>query len=442
VSGARRCLVGLAVACVGASVRAQIPPRRIVPTPADTATAGRTPRSADLADGTAVPRNARSLRIERDGEVIRRAPDGNAPRRGTAARGARLPALEATQGPGCRSVWVRVEADAWVCGDDAPWSTEAPAGDALPRVPDGDVVPFQYAFATHAGVRTYRRLDDVAEDNWAEELERGMSVAVTGTDRTLGATYVRTASGRWVAMRDLAWARPSERAGIFYDTGAATEGVGFLRANTRAWPDAETALRGNAPARSTTALAHRDGVQIREERTLRGRRLVRVDAGWLPAAALLRPTTAPFPADLAPGERWVDIDRANQTLVAYEGRAPVFAALVSTGRAAAQTQAGEHRVWVKLAMTDMSNVNDTTLESATALYTVARVPWVMFFHRDQALHAAFWHDSFGRARSHGCVNLAPRDARWLYDWAPPRLPPGWTGAFPTPAEPGMRVRVR
>ncbi len=430
--------LGVVVASMGATGGAQIPPRRVVLQPAG----ARTGYGADLADGVAVPRHARSVRIEREGEVIRRAPDGNAPRRGTAGRGARLPALEATQGAGCRGVWVRVEVEAWVCSDDAPMSSEAPVGEAMPRMREGEVVPFQYAFATHAGVRTYRRLEDVAEDNWAEELERGMSVAVTGTDRTQGSTYVHTASGRWVSMRDLSWARPSERTGIFYDPGAAPEGVGFLRANTRAWPTAESALRGNAPPRSTTALAHRDGVQIREEATLRGRRLVRVDAGWIPAAALLRPTAPPFPPDLGPTERWVDVDRAAQILVAYQGRTPVFAALVSTGRAGAQTAAGEHRVWVKLATTDMSNVNDMALESATALYTVARVPWVMFFHQDQALHAAFWHDGFGRARSHGCVNLAPRDARWLYEWAPPQLPPGWSGAFPTPTEPGMRVRVR
>jgi lipoprotein-anchoring transpeptidase ErfK/SrfK len=120
----------------------------------------------------------------------------------------------------------------------------------------------------------------------------------------------------------------------------------------------------------------------------------------------------------------------------------VFATLVSTGRSGNETAAGEHRVWSKLATTDMSNADDVELSSATALYTVARVPWVMFFHGDQALHGVFWHDQFGRARSHGCVNLAPRDAAWLFEWAPPQMPPGWTAVIPTPREPGLRVRVR
>jgi lipoprotein-anchoring transpeptidase ErfK/SrfK len=32
-------------------------------------------------------------------------------------------------------------------------------------------------------------------------------------------------------------------------------------------------------------------------------------------------------------------------------------------------------------------------------------------------HGAYWHDYFGTAASHGCINLSPADAKWLYDWA-------------------------
>lgn len=422
----------------------QIPPRRPTSDPINGAApnASTRPRGADLADGTAIPEGVRSLRIEREGEVIRSLPDSNSPRRGTAARGARLPTLEATQGHGCRSAWVRVERDAWVCIDGMQLSADAPDSTAVPTVPPGRVVPYQYAFATHAGVRSYRRLEDIAEDNWAEELERGMSVAVTHSTRVNEGTYVHTAAGRWVALRDLAWATPSERAGIFYEPGETPRSVGFLRSDVRAYPTPEALLRETASRGSTVELARRDGVHVREERRVRGRDLVRLDAGWIFAAALLRPDVPTGPDGLGARERWVDVDRARQVLVALEGGSPVFAALVSSGRPGSPTAAGEHRVWVKLAYTDMSNVDDATVETATALYTVSRVPWVMFFHQDQALHAAFWHDMFGRARSHGCVNLAPRDAAWLYQWAPPGVPPGWTAVFPTARDPGMRLRVR
>lgn len=436
----RRSVWSLWLVALAAGASAQIPSRRLQLTAATT-TSPDPRRAQDLSDGIAVPRQARSVRVEREGEVLRAQPDSESSRRGTVARGVRLPALEATQGHGCRGAWVRVHTDAWLCTDGGvEFSTDAPESTQLPTVAEGQVVPYQYAFATHAGVRTFRRLDDVADDIWAEELERGMSVAVVGTQRVAQGTYVRTANGRWVAMRELAWARPSERAGIFYEPSEAVGAIGFLRNDTAAWPTAEAAMRGGR--RGGVSMSRRDGVHIREEVTLHHRHLLRLDAGWVPAAAVLRPEVPAAPHDLATSERWVDVDRTRQVLVAFEGNTPVFATLVSSGRPGNPTAPGEHRVWAKLATTDMSNVDDSSITSAASLYTVSRVPWVMFFHNDQALHGAFWHDMFGQSHSHGCVNLAPRDAAWLFSWSPPTLPSGWTAVMPTPREPGLRVRVR
>lgn len=435
----RSVVLGLAGVVVR-SAAGQVPPRR-APVTGITAPAP-TPRGDDLADGTALPAGVRSARVERDGEVVRALPDGESARRGTVGRGARLPALEASQGRGCRGLWVRIDDEAWICGDAVTLTPDAPAATTQPVVPPGQVVPYPYAFATHAGVRTFRRLDDVPDDNWAEELERGMSIAVTGTARIEQGTFARSAGGRWISLRDLAWAQPSERAGTFYDPGEAVGSLAVLRANARAWPSAEGAVLSRGSSRGTVELTRRDFVHVREELRLRGRAVVRTDAGWLVATLLQRLESPAPPADLGRSERWVDVDRRRQTLIAFEGARPIFATLVSTGRAGNETDVGEHRVWSKLATTDMSNADDAEITSATALYTVSRVPWVMFFHGDQALHGVFWHDQFGRARSHGCVNLAPRDAAWLFAWAPPRMPPGWTAVIPTTREPGLRVRVR
>ncbi len=51
----------------------------------------------------------------------------------------------------------------------------------------------------------------------------------------------------------------------------------------------------------------------------------------------------------------------------------------------------------------------------------------MYYHHGYALHGAYWHDGFGRVRSHGCTNIAPADARWLYRWTTPTVPRGWHG---------------
>jgi lipoprotein-anchoring transpeptidase ErfK/SrfK len=74
-------------------------------------------------------------------------------------------------------------------------------------------------------------------------------------------------------------------------------------------------------------------------------------------------------------------------------------------------------------------------------YSIADVPWIMYFHSGFALHGAFWHSSFGHERSHGCVNLTPYDAKNLFGWVGPRLPAGWHGVRATEANPGTRIIV-
>lgn len=127
----------------------------------------------------------------------------------------------------------------------------------------------------------------------------------------------------------------------------------------------------------------------------------------------------------------------NQTLVAYEGPRPVFATLVSTGRRDHSTPSGLFRVHTKVALSTMAN-----RKGAGELYRVDAVPWILYFHEGFALHGTYWHDGFGNPKSHGCVNLSPQDARWLFSWAPPRLPRGWAAIASGGQRPGLLVRVR
>lgn len=36
-----------------------------------------------------------------------------------------------------------------------------------------------------------------------------------------------------------------------------------------------------------------------------------------------------------------------------------------------------------------------------------------------AFHGAYWHNNFGLQMSHGCVNMRPKDAKWLFRWSYP-----------------------
>jgi lipoprotein-anchoring transpeptidase ErfK/SrfK len=183
---------------------------------------------------------------------------------------------------------------------------------------------------------------------------------------------------------------------------------------------------------------------VLERRRVRGQTWLRIEQDeWVRGQDVRSASSADPPAGLAPEERWIDIDVGEQVLTAYEGVTPVFTTLVSTGKGPDKselaTPRGEHRIWVKLRSADMDNLED---EEARRYYAIQEVPWVMYFARGYGLHGTFWHRSFGRRRSHGCVNLAPLDARWLFFWTSPHVPAGWTAALPTQVEPGTRVRVR
>ncbi len=126
------------------------------------------------------------------------------------------------------------------------------------------------------------------------------------------------------------------------------------------------------------------------------------------------------------GERWLDINVTKQTLVAYEGTRAVFATVVSTGEAGLgdpdktrATKRGIFRIHTKhIAATMDSQVVGEEFE-------LRDIPYVQYFEGGYALHAAYWHDDFGKPRSHGCINLAPEDARRLFFWTEPKVPPGW-----------------
>ena len=100
---------------------------------------------------------------------------------------------------------------------------------------------------------------------------------------------------------------------------------------------------------------------------------------------------------------------------------------MSTGVDPNDTEVGDFRIRIKYVEKDMAGVTDgrgavtTVGEDATGgdQYFVEDVPHVMFINYEaEALHGAYWHDSFGQRMSHGCINLPLDVAAYLYDWAP------------------------
>jgi hypothetical protein len=130
------------------------------------------------------------------------------------------------------------------------------------------------------------------------------------------------------------------------------------------------------------------------------------------------------------GEKWIDINVTKQTLALYEGKKAVYATLVSTGEAglsdpanSTATKRGIYRIHTKHLSVTMDS------DEVGEEFELRDVPYVQYFESNYALHGAYWHDRFGIPKSHGCINLAPEDARRIFFWTEPNVPAGWHGAL-------------
>jgi hypothetical protein len=237
-----------------------------------------------------------------------------------------------------------------------------------------------------------------------------------------------------IALDRTKLARPSRVRGIALEHGGLPafvkqEGVVSLA------PDA------NGRLREAKTISRRIGFELTGKNQGNGS-LVETTAGlWLPAAALL---IAEPRKDLGgaaeAGRKWIDVSIRKQLLVAYEGTRPVFAALISSGRGGMSDPEETHATVRGTFYVRAKHVTATMDgEEASESFDLRDVPYIQYFHEGYALHGAYWHDDFGKPRSHGCINLAPADAKWLFDWSDPPVPEGWHGAVS--AEGGTLVYV-
>ena len=388
-----------------------------------------------------LPEGAASVRILKGDEPILAEPSHAAARRGSAALEAKLPFYAARTGPGCRAPFYEVGPRAWVCGDATELTRSVPIDASVKTlIGQGDGLPYRYYFVGPDGSQGYKKLEsvDVGEPDF--QFEKGFAVAITDERSVDGHRYGRTGNELWMPMRDLGQSNPSGFEGAVVPEGSKTIPFAFVVSkSTRVFsgPTSGKPTGHSLDEFSKVGWFEEAGAYEKFSRIGEGE--------WVLSKDLRHPTVAAPPAeiDVAAREHWIDVELATQTLVAYEGDAPVFATLVSTGKgrqgAYNATPKGTHRIWVKLTSTNMDNLED---ENANRYYRMETVPWVQFFEKGVGLHGAFWHRSFGHERSHGCVNLTPRDAERLFWFTTPKLPSGWTAIIPGKTESGAVVRVR
>jgi hypothetical protein len=168
------------------------------------------------------------------------------------------------------------------------------------------------------------------------------------------------------------------------------------------------------------------------------------DGSYMKKSQLRITEPGPPPQGLGEHERYVDVDLSSQTLVAFEGTRPLYTTLISSGKHSRDkekdhsTPTGEWRIREKHITTTMDG--DGTA-AGDLPYSIEDVPFVQYYFRSFALHAAFWHSNFGVQMSHGCVNLSPLDAKWLFFFTGPDLPEGFHGVWSNEGAAGSRVVV-
>jgi lipoprotein-anchoring transpeptidase ErfK/SrfK len=330
----------------------------------------------------------------------------------------------------------------------APLAVASAVASAAVDPPDAAAVPW---FLRDGGSHEIGLEDLRGRGVLVRRMVRGFVLALDRDFKAAHAHWWRTTAGFAVPFeRVVVHHPPAEFRGAWVDpakdpdagTGDAVTAIGFVR-NAGAHlltidPDKKKVAWGPAvEKRSVVALTDEtyaaNGTTYR--RTTKGT--------WVNPADVTIATPGAPPADLAAGEKWIDVDLTKQMLVAFEGTKPVYATLLSSGKRDPNdktkdhpTPTGSYRIQAKHVTATMDG--DV---AADAPYSIEDVPWIMYFDGSYALHGAFWHANFGHPMSHGCVNLSPADARELFGWTEPRLPDGWHGVFATRPEMGTRVVI-
>lgn len=135
---------------------------------------------------------------------------------------------------------------------------------------------------------------------------------------------------------------------------------------------------------------------------------------------------APISPNVDPNDKHIEVDLDFQTLSCYEGNSEVYFCRVSSGlknifdpatglpNTKLATPAGNLLTHWKIVSLNM------TAGSFQSGYSTPAVPWsTMISGEGIAIHGAFWHNAFGEKRSHGCINVTPEDAKWIFRWTTP-----------------------
>jgi hypothetical protein len=301
------------------------------------------------------------------------------------------------------------------------------------------------AAVSTAGADAQVRIEDlegVAGTPLLRRILRGMYVSLNRSARSPGGTsFWHTQSGGYIRASALSTLRADGYfQGVAIDEQHHLPIAVALSAVTSTYQASGRAMSalGRVPRLAIVQLADEPPVTVGNEQYYHA-----AEGYFLRSRQVRVVTRHEPPSDLQPNEKWIDVNLDHQSVVAYEGVRAVYVTVASTGRRN-RSNPDENYETVQGGFRILSKHVATTMDGNSANdgpYSIEDVPWVMYFEGSFALHGAFWHNGFGAMHSHGCVNMSPPDARWLYNWTEPHVAPGWNGAYATAQHPGTRVYV-
>ena len=258
-------------------------------------------------------------------------------------------------------------------------------------------------------------------------LERGFFVAATGSTVRSSRRFVHTARGSFIKEQQLEPRNGATFQGVALD---AKQGLPVVWAVREAVPQ-RARIKDDGSVRfvdvpEAAPLARLSRLTNWKGYTKIGDTLVHelTDGTYLRHWFLAVAERMERPKEVKADEPWVHVDLSSQTLVLYVGDEPRYATLVSSGLPDHETTPGSFRIQRKYVSDSMSDIG---ADAESDRYSIDDVPWTQYFDGSRALHGAFWHAHFGIQRSHGCVNLAPADARYVFQHTEPFVPAGWHG---------------
>jgi lipoprotein-anchoring transpeptidase ErfK/SrfK len=354
-------------------------------------------------------------------------PSYSAPLVGHAMRGARVAVRGEVvldgHGNGCSTrLYYALEPAGYLCSSEAHPTQSGPTNEPVNKLVGDTPLPYRYAMVLVTEgefLPMWRSLADLREHAEPErQLSRGDTVALADpphVEHVDGESYYVSVDEKVLPVKKTTIVQHFSRwqgEPITPTTHLPFGWVSLVKANVYAAPGG--AKVDTAPSRTR--------VDILEEQTVGHTRWLRIgDDRWVKEQSINEVRKIERPAGTGTHRQWFDVDLGEQIVVAYENDQPVYATLTASGHEPNHTPRGNYPIWGKGTSVTMKSQEYDDLP-----YYVNRVPWVMFFQAHNALHGAYWHDQFGHTKSHGCVNLAPNDARYLFDWLEPKLPMGWT----------------